>query len=400
MNLDKPSHSVYGYATSKSFFTQEQDRLLKAALLQGEACLTAWQQWVDSTVLDDVDHASQRLLPLARWNVMRHGESRVREGRVAGIHRYFWCQTTIFMNELRPLLEALEGEGIELVLTGDLALALTLYPDLGCRRVDRCDLLIPENKMSQATETLVSHGCVLRNRPSIRADKAIQWPLHLSTPNGSMLALHPLPEKDQRVGYISTAEHSGRALTRYGLPTRVVDPASLLFDACFRAGEPARGSPIQWIADIALAFQSRSGTLDYEKVCALAQAHALSIRLRHVFTLLRDRYSIPVPEPCLEQVFALPWTRWERIEYRAQTQYGLAGRLLTQYGFHYWRVARGAGGWSAIREYPSFLLFMWNLEHPRRIPAFVLAKLAVSMKQILVGTLWKKRRGALTAGKR
>ena len=53
--------------------TPEQELLLRAALLQGEASLKAWQEWKSTLDFDHIDPGSQRLVPLLYHNLQRQG---------------------------------------------------------------------------------------------------------------------------------------------------------------------------------------------------------------------------------------------------------------------------------------------------------------------------------------
>jgi hypothetical protein len=45
--------------------TEQQELLLKAALLKGEPAIQAWERWVSQVDINDLDQGSLRLTPLA-----------------------------------------------------------------------------------------------------------------------------------------------------------------------------------------------------------------------------------------------------------------------------------------------------------------------------------------------
>ena len=51
--------------------THEQELLLKAALLTGEACRKAWKAWKSRIDIENLDYGSSRLLPLASLLLVR-----------------------------------------------------------------------------------------------------------------------------------------------------------------------------------------------------------------------------------------------------------------------------------------------------------------------------------------
>ncbi|MEM9407601.1 MAG: hypothetical protein AAGA81_16305, partial [Acidobacteriota bacterium] len=72
--------------------TSPQRLLLRAALGEGDAVERAWQQWRAEIDFDDIDYASQRLVPLVRRNLIDHGVNDPLLHRMKGLHRFFWSK--------------------------------------------------------------------------------------------------------------------------------------------------------------------------------------------------------------------------------------------------------------------------------------------------------------------
>ena len=78
----------------------QQELLLRAALLEGEAALSAWQQWQAEADLDHLDYGSFRLLPLLYQNLQRHQIKHPWLPTLKGIHRRTWYQNQLRLQSL------------------------------------------------------------------------------------------------------------------------------------------------------------------------------------------------------------------------------------------------------------------------------------------------------------
>src|SRR5262245_38358452 len=109
--------------------TAQQELLLQAALLSGEAARDAWRRAHVSVALDSLDGASESLLPLVYRDVAGLG------GDVPGIdalkERYLhtWRESLRFYHGVLPLLQAFEQAGIEAAVLKGLALIARFYRD-------------------------------------------------------------------------------------------------------------------------------------------------------------------------------------------------------------------------------------------------------------------------------
>ena len=113
--------------------THAQRLLLKACLLEGAPAVCAWEEWSETVALDDVDAASQRLIPLLARNLRAAGISHPDVGRMRGIHRYWWSRNQVLLRKLPAVLGLLRAEGIEPLVLKGVPLALGYYEDAGLR---------------------------------------------------------------------------------------------------------------------------------------------------------------------------------------------------------------------------------------------------------------------------
>ena len=121
----------------------EHEIVLAAAFLHGEAGRHALDKFRTRLDIDHLDVESYRLLPLVHRNMRRLGVDHPDQSRLKGIHRHTLVRNHILLHQVRGILEALHGAGIDTLVLKGAALALTHYKDLGLRPMDDLDLLVP-----------------------------------------------------------------------------------------------------------------------------------------------------------------------------------------------------------------------------------------------------------------
>jgi hypothetical protein len=67
---------------------RDQELLLRAALLNGEPALEAWNEWRRTVNVDVVDYGSHRMIPQLYRNMQRLGVNDSLMERLKGVYRY------------------------------------------------------------------------------------------------------------------------------------------------------------------------------------------------------------------------------------------------------------------------------------------------------------------------
>ena len=74
--------------------------MLRAALLQGEPALAAWNEWRRSVNLDVIDYGSHRMVPQLYRNLQRHTVKDPLMDRLKGVYRYYLYKNELLMNRM------------------------------------------------------------------------------------------------------------------------------------------------------------------------------------------------------------------------------------------------------------------------------------------------------------
>jgi hypothetical protein len=132
--------------------------LLQAVTGRGEAALAAFRLWRDATVLDDIDYATFRVMPLVVDAARHHGIDDPDLGRMKGIARYVWTSNVMRLRELFMALRVLQDAGIRPMMLKGAAL-LARFPDLSSKRPTAdYDILLPAGTLSRAWDALREQG--------------------------------------------------------------------------------------------------------------------------------------------------------------------------------------------------------------------------------------------------
>src|SRR5215831_10266794 len=136
----------------------QQELCLRAALLPGEAGFGAWRQARAAAEPDRMDAGSQSLLPLVYRNLAGRGADDKLSADLKDRYIATWGQNQRIYHAVLPLLQGLEGAGIDAVVLKGLALVARFYRDPGLRPMADVDVLVPARDAARAGAVAESLG--------------------------------------------------------------------------------------------------------------------------------------------------------------------------------------------------------------------------------------------------
>ncbi len=355
--------------------TGDQELLLRAALLSGDAARSAWESWqARGTGFDDLDQGSIRLLPLLSASLKSLGVTHDRTHLLTGICRKAWFQNQLLMHDLAVLLRALHAAGLRTMILKGAALVRTVYPEPALRPMGDVDLLIPTEDAARAVEVLRQADLVPGHPVTPERIRRVHS-VGFVSPAGREIDLHwHVVEEDCRPG--ADGEFWARAVPVEveGVPTLALDPTDQLFHACVHGVRWQPAPPLRWVADAALL--ARSGSVHWDRMVSLGERHRLVLQLRAALEYLRALLGVEVPAQVVEQLAALPVPGWQRREYLLKTR---PDRSLRRLRFHWYNHRRQCGETRPLRRlgsFPDYLLGRWGLTSFTEVPGFVLRELS------------------------
>jgi hypothetical protein len=136
----------------------EHDLLLDAAFLRGDAARAAWDAWRADVDIEAVDGEVHAVLPQAYRNLTGQGFEDPLLTRMAGVYRHAWYANQRVLAAGARAIEALRSVGIDPLVSGGTALALTCYADVGARPLEAADLLVAPREVPRAVAMLERAG--------------------------------------------------------------------------------------------------------------------------------------------------------------------------------------------------------------------------------------------------
>lgn len=354
--------------------TLQQELLLKASLLQGEAALAAWREWQSLVALDDLDLGSFRMLPRLYRNLRDQGVREPAMDRLKEIYQLTWSQNQLLFHGVAPLLRALHEAGIRVMVLKGAALVLHYYHDYGLRPMVDFDLLVPTEQALDAVHLLLAQGW----KPKGGAPEDL-GDLHFSMRHAEELKdsaghavdlhWHLLPE-----GCYPGADHDfweqAAPITISGVPASVPSATDHLLHACVHGTKYRPVPQFRWVADVMAILSTAETEIDWPRLVAQAEKRRLILPVRAALQYVRHLLAAPVPGEILAAWQQAPVSSLERLEYRVTTRpFGLLGKL----PLHWTRYARYCRGSNSGLLRPKFLGFVrylqqhWQMEHEGRV---------------------------------
>jgi len=342
----------------------EQVLLLRAALLDGNEALEAWNRWSDTVNLDDIDSGSHRLLPLLYKNLKDLEVDGSKLGRIKGVYKHTWMRNQLVFLDIEPVIIALHDAGIEIMLLKDMALSIHIYDDFGMGPMVDNGILVPRADTQEAIEIL----CALGWNPEfnyVRGDLPIAHAAHFASQEGNSLDLHGQmmytdTERDFENGYWERAVD-----TNFGdIPVKVLCPTDQLIHACVHGVRWNLHPLIRWIADSYSILQI--GEIEWDHLVAHAQQLQVTKQLSSALCYLKAEFEQKIPDDVLQSLENTPVSRWENWNYQLSIREPLPifGGFILQF-ICYWTYHR--------KKYPfpgllRFMQFRWGLRYLWQVP--------------------------------
>ena len=266
--------------------------LLQAAFLPGPVAVQAWEAWLSSVRLDDIDPESFGLLPLLHRNLTALGSQHPELGRLKGVRRRTWTENQLVLRDAAAMLSRLREARIDAILMEGLALVVAYYRDAGLRPVRRSEILVHREHREAAAALLAL---------APRTIVLLTPPLFLGCP--------------QRIE--SSWWMSARPICVEEAPTRVLSPADQLFHTLLN-GQRRSGAPQTWWMADALVILAQS--VDIERVTHLAEELRVTRFLRRALERLDSALGVAVAPELAGELSRLRISRADELEFQYVTR--------------------------------------------------------------------------------
>jgi hypothetical protein len=296
--------------------TRDQELLLRAALLQREPALEAWDVWRRNVNIDVIDYGSHRMIPQLYRNLQRHGVKDQRMERLKGVYRYYLYKNEILMHRIGTLLAAFEDAGIKTMVLKGAALIQLYYRESGLRPMLDADVLVRAHQAEQAMEVLTRLG----------------WkPVRYQQPQTRIPILHSTPFEDNDGRQVDLHWHlfwecfsanDDDAYWENAVPIKIgggqtlaLSPTDQLLHTCWHGARWNEVPPIRWVADAMTILGASAAEIEWPGLLKKAQKHRIILPLKDSLQYLRKTFDAPVPDTLLKSLSAVRISKIERENY-------------------------------------------------------------------------------------
>jgi len=367
--------------------TEQQELLLKAALLKGTESVQSWEKWIDSTDVNAIDIGSQRLLPLLMMNLHSQGISHPILSKFKGVYRQTWYRNQMLFHEIATVIRLFQQNGIETMILKGAALVVDYYKDPGLRPMDDFDLLVPTSKIVPAINQLRT---LIMWKPKKRLDLNNPWEKEfpLISRSGNNLDLHchilfETPQQDADKDFWEAAIPTSIGNT----PTLALNPTDQLLHTLVHGLRWNQVPSLRWIADTNMILSSKLN-IDWDRLIFQSKKNEVLLVMKETLQYMAGRMNAPVPSDVLNRVqhFAISYD--DRIRYHLITithndkkrarffnhSFSVLGYLPIYWYIYSHHFARTSSWLRGLWGFPSFLQHLWKLNNLMLVPFYAIGK--------------------------
>lgn len=350
----------------------DQERLLKAALLDGEAAIPAfraWRQGFDPEA--ELGYPLLRLLPLVWQNLQRLGVDDPIMGRLKGVYRRFWCENQALFFAMRPVLRQLRADGVELLMLKGVPLVASYYRNSAVRPMADFDIAIRPQQLGTAADSLRKLGWWVKDGPSADDLRFFHALPCAREPYVLDLHYHFLREcvnAQADAWFWADIE----PMSFEGIDAWQPGPTALLLHTVLHGMRWNPETPVRWIADAVTLLRQRGDAIDWPRLLRFADEQRVGSRLALGLLYLDAQFAIALPDAVRQRLQAYRPGLRERIANRAllgEFEPLNAHALGTQVVLfaEYCSLVPQAGTLQLLDGFGHFLRYRWRVRGRREL---------------------------------
>ncbi len=300
--------------------TYKQLLLLRAAIFKGDIGLKSWQKWKEEENLDLIDAGSLRLIPLLYKNLLNHNVKDPILSRYKGVYRHYWARNRLLIASIIPIIQALNKEGIEVLIFKGLGLILSLELDAALRPMDDVDILIKPEDFSKALSIIKKLGWKLKdgidyrlheftNEVSFRNDKGKFIDVHLHSLLFCKWGTHE-----------NEFWKRSKVKNLNGIPVRVIDDTDNLIHIIVHGLGWNSISPIRWISDSMLIFKNTFHNIEWDYLIEQSKRLNVVLPILKGLSYLKREFNAYIPEYVISNLKNYKVSVWEKLVFNFRTR--------------------------------------------------------------------------------
>lgn len=339
--------------------SENQELLLKAALLTDNSAVNYWQRWTDLVDPRNAGRAESRLFPLVYHNLQKLGYKDQYTELLRRVHRESFKSSVSLLQIAGNISALLKNKGIRTILLKGIPLGVQYYPSPALRPMSDIDLMVEPENLPKTVEILNGLGWHSSEIKHFRIIEIIHSCQFLDTDNRE-LDLHwrlmrDCWNSDKNDGFWENS----KTLRFHSFESLALSATDQLFHVCCHGARYNTMPPIRWVADAMMILRS-GDKIDWLRVLSLSKTHRLSLPLFYSLQYLKEKFNAELPDDFLETLERIPKSRLERMSFKHFSQHPQRWSV--------WRfIKEAAFQYSTLRTStnlrPRSLAFIRYLEH-------------------------------------
>jgi hypothetical protein len=247
--------------------------------------------------VETLDASQLRMLPLLTGRIAERARDDPVAERLRRVARFTWLSGQLLVSRTVPVLRALQGAGITVVLIKGAAVMEHGRLNAGVRPIDDLDVLVPLDQAPPAARVVEGLGLSAHSPLRGPGDPilGLQHSLNFSDERGARLDLHwhllrcsRHPEADR--GFLARA----RPARLRDLDCLVLSPEDTLLNVIEHGCRWELPPALRWVSDAAQLI--RSGPLDWDLVARTSREHRLAVEVGAALDWMAQELGVRVPE--------------------------------------------------------------------------------------------------------
>ncbi len=352
--------------------------LLRAASLDGDEALEAWQEWLRRQNIQTVDPGSFAILPKLFRNLRRLGVDHPLIPRLRGIYKYTWSRNQAARRDLKHAIQLMDRAGIQAIVLKGVPLLLYYYRDFGARPMSDIDLLVAPEQLEAAADVLRKAG----------------WKAERPFPPPPLRPyLHGVPFGHPKFRHVDlhwrpfTEDCPSEADTKFrsrviecdvdGVSVRMPDTTDLLILTCFHGRKSDPQAVCRWLMDAQLLVRDASPAIEWTELMARARDYGLTLPVRESLLYLHQTFPSIVPTEGLQIMESTPVSEEDRLHTKwmvrgTEAKHRSAAERMQEHWYRYTRVneqqGKSRGSLDFLRYLSLFYQHHWSLDNGWEIP--------------------------------
>lgn len=292
----------------------EQTYLLKAVIKEGDACITAWQQWMEAVDFNDIEYGSQRLIPLLYTKLKGYGIGHPMLAYYKGLYRNFWLKNQLTLKAAKEVLIELHKAEIDTMLHKGMGLILACDIKLALRPMDDIDFIVQKQEAQSAIEIIQKLGWYTRYDYPTNLDLIHAY--SFQNGKGQSIDLHWYTlDTDLTSDYLDGYWQRSFPADLEGLPIRVMGVTDQLIHTLVHGIRWSRIPAIRWVVDACMLIENSETGIDWEHFIDLAANLKVGLPASQGLQYLLETFQIPIPDHVLPTLKNIPVSRLQRWEF-------------------------------------------------------------------------------------